>query len=71
MKLYELFEKLPFETLPHLSTSAYYRYTYDILRHVKPEADSGNIWVSLPSDKKNIADIKIGLISFARSAHLC
>lgn len=52
MKLYELFVKLPFETLPHLSTSAYYRYTYDILRHVKPEADSGNIWVSLPSDKK-------------------
>lgn len=36
---------MPFETLPNLSTSASYRCTYDILRHLKPDADGGNIWV--------------------------
>lgn len=32
MKLYELLWKMPSETLPHFSTSADYRYTYDICR---------------------------------------
>lgn len=43
MKLYELLEKVPFETLPHFSTSANYRCTFDILRHIKLVADGGSL----------------------------